>query len=250
MRIAVLALALALAACGQTGAPPPPLPEQTAAAAPWLICDATDAPVLLVFEREGDVARMTEYEKPSGALARRADYRIGEEEGAVGSVHVALLQDGADVGAVSRLNPGMLDAPASAYTPPFSSVRIGERRISCRWLPRTRLMGFTGRRTIIVSEDGDGDLIYTSYDFAAAAEAPQVELGENGQTTTFSLEVRNGAETVSAEATRFVFQADAETEIAVIVPRDGIGRVAVRRHGPEPVQVEELLAFVQGAGAE
>ena len=47
MRIAALALALTLAACGQSE-PPPPLPETTvqAVAAPWFICDAINAPVI------------------------------------------------------------------------------------------------------------------------------------------------------------------------------------------------------------
>jgi hypothetical protein len=117
-------------------------------------------------------------------------------------------------------------------------------------MPRTRLMGFTGRRTIVVSEDADGDLIYHSYDFADAAEAAPIDVSENGRTTTFSLEVRDGAETSTAEVTRYVFRPNVETEIAVSVDRSGLGRVIVRRHGPEPEVVDELLAYVQGTGAE
>lgn len=251
MRHAVLAFALALAACGQAE-PPPPLPEPPAAAAPapWFICDAINAPVLLVFERDGTTIRVAQYDKPNGAIVQRTEYQVGAQEGAAGSVLTTLMQDGAEAGAVRQINPDMLETPGAAYTTPFTSVRISDRDISCRWLPRTRVMGFTGRRTIVVSEDRDGDLIYTSYDFASAAAAAPVELTENGRSTTFSLEARNGGETVGAEQTQYHFQADVETEIIVTLTRARPGNVQVRRHGPTPLQTEGLIAFQQGSGAE
>jgi hypothetical protein len=251
VRLFVFAAMLALAACGQPESPPPlPVPAQNVVAPPWFICDATDAPVLLVFERNGSKARVTQYDKPNGALIQRTEYQIGAEEGAAGSIYTALLQNGAEAGAIRRINPEVLETPGAAYTPVYSSVRLGEQDISCRWVPRTRLMGFTGRRTIVVSEDGDGDLIYHSYDFAATAQAQQIEIAENGRTTTFSLEARDGVENMDADGSRFQFQTDVETEIIVVSGRDGRGRVDVRRHGPEPLQSEDLIAYVLGQGAE
>jgi hypothetical protein len=41
-----------------------------------------------------------------------------------------------------------------------------------------------------------------------------------------------------------------ETAILVVSGRDGSGRVEVRRHGPAPVQSEDLIAYVVGQGAE
>jgi hypothetical protein len=249
MRALALFAALSLAACGPSEPPPPlPEPEEAAAAPPWLICDAINAPVLLRFERANGVATVTQYEKPSGATVQTTSYTLAEPEGAAGSVITALLQHGAEAGAVRQINPGMLETPGSAYTPPFSSVRIGDRNLTCRWLPRTRLMGFTGRRTIVVHEDADGDLIYTSYDFATAADVQPIDLSDNGRTTTFSLEARDGAETTDAAGTRFQFQADTETEIVVTARRDGTGAVEVRRHEPNPVQSEDLIAFQVGDG--
>jgi len=251
MRRTMLAFALTLAACGQPAEPPPmPPPPVAATPEPWFICDAIDAPVLLVFERDGSVARVAQYDKPNGAIVQRTEYEIAGEEGAAGNVYITLAQNQIEAGAIRQTNPGMLEMPGAAYTTPVTSVRLGEREISCRWLPRTRVMGFTGRRTIVVHEDADGDLIYTSYDFASAATAQQIELSENGRTTTFSLEVRDGAELTTAEATQFVFQADVETEIRVDLTPGRTGRVSVRRHGPEPVQVEDLIAYVEGAGPE
>ena len=246
MRAAFVALGLLLAGCGQAE-PPPPLPEQQQAAASptWFICDAIDAPVLLVFERSGATARVAQYEKPSGAIAQRTEYEIGDEEGAAGSVYTTLIQNGVEAGAIRRINPGMLETPAAAYTTPYTSVRLGAQEISCRWMPRTRLMGFTGRRTVVVHEDADGDLLYTSYDFASAAAAQQIELSDGGRTTTFSLEARDGQEEVRPTGSRFTFQADSETTITVLTD-NGAGRVEVRRHGPEPAQTEDLTAYIEG----
>lgn len=251
MRYAFVAAASLLTACGQPE-PPTPLPEPPApvARSAWFICDAIDAPVILVFERDGATARVAQYGKPNGEIVRRTDYQLGAEEGAVGSIYTTLMQDGVEAGAIRRINSGVLETPGAAYTPVYSAVRIGDREISCRWLPRTRLMGFTGRRTIVVSENGDGDLLYHSYDFATAADAQPIELSENGRTTTFSLEVRDGAETLSPEGTRYDFRADLETDISVMLDQTGAGHIEVRRHGPDPVQSEDLIAYVVGSGAE
>lgn len=251
MRHAALAAALLLSACGQSQ-PPSPLPEpveQTMTPA-WFICDAIDAPVLLVFERSGLTARVAQYSKPTGEIVQRTEYGLGDNDGAAGSIYTPLIQNGAEVGAIRQINSGVLETPGAAYTPVYSSVRLGERDISCRWLPRTRLMGFTGRRTIVVSEDGDGDLMYHSYDFATAAEAQPIDVSENGRTTTFSLEVRDGTEVLSPEGTRYEFRADVETDISVSIDRAGVARVEVRRHGPQPVQTEDLIAYVAGSGPE
>lgn len=250
MRRAALAFAFMLAACGQSEPPPPPLPAAPENAPPWFICDAIDAPALLVFERDGAKARVAQYDKPNGALIERTEYQLGAEQGAAGSVYTALLQNGAEAGHIRQISPDMLETPGAAYTTPFTSVQLGEREITCRWMPRTRLIGFTGRRAIVVSEDADGDLLYHAYDFAEAAQAHPIEIEENGRTTTFSLELRDGVENMNADGSRFQFEADAETSIIVVSGRDGRGRVEVRRHGPSPAQSEDLIAYVVGQGAE
>jgi hypothetical protein len=246
MRRTAFALALSLAACGQATPPPPaPSAQQAATPATWFICDALDAPVILAFSREDDTAHVAQYEKPSGAIVQRTEYAIGGQEGAAGSVYTTLMQNGAEAGAIRQINPGMLETPGAAYTLPYTSVRLGEREISCRWMPRTRLMGFTGRRTIVVSEDEDGDLLYHSYDFASAAAAQSIEVSENGRTSTFSLEARDGQEQVGPNGATYTFQADSETTITVVT-ENGAGRVEVRRHGPQAVQTEDLVAYIEG----
>ena len=248
MRSTAIVLAFSLVACGQATPPPAEAPGARQAEAPrptWFICDAIDAPVLLVFERDGATARVAQYEKPSGAIVQRTAYEIGNREGAAGSVYTTLMQNGVEAGAIRQVNPGMLETPAAAYTTPFTSVRLGAQEVSCRWMPRTRLMGFTGRRTIVVSEDADGDLLYTSYDFASAAAAQQIELSDNGRSTSFSLEARDGREEVSPSGSQYTFQADSETTITVVTDNHA-GRVEVRRHGPNPAQTEDLTAYIEG----
>ncbi len=251
MRRLALVAALALAACGQSE-PPPPLPQAETAVAntatpPWFICDAIDAPVVLVFRRDGESVEVAQYDKPNGALIERTSYGLGAGDGAAGSVYTALQQNGADVGHVREVNAGMIENPASAYTP-LSSVRLGDRDISCRWLPRTRLLGFTGRRSFVVHEDRDGDLIYTTYDFTAASSAQPVELSENGRSTTFSVEVRGGEETVSANGAEYRFAGQNGFSYVISLDSAGAGRLDVLRDGVT-VQSEPLAAFVQGDAA-
>ncbi len=242
----VLAALVFVAACGRPEEPPP-LPETTQAVqTPWFICDGIDAPTLLLFHRDDETVRVAEYDKPNGALLDRYEYTLSEPEGAAGSVIYALQRDGADAGYARHVNPGMLEAPASAYTTPFTSVQLDEHTLSCRWLPRTRVLGFTGRRSFVVHEDADGDLIYTTYDFASAAQAQRIELSENGRTTTFSAEVRGGDEMMSPNGVSYRFAADDGIAYVLTLNRDGTGQLDVMRNG-ESVQSEPLTAYVQGS---
>lgn len=249
MRSTLFAIVLFLGACGQP-APPPPLPEPPAQAAPepWFICDALNMPALLVFERQNGVVRVAHYDKPNGALVQRTEYQIGPEEGAAGSIYTTLTQNGAEAGAVRRLSTGVLEAPTAAYTPAFTSVRLGESEAQCRWMPRTRVFAITGKRTIVLHEDGDGDLIYTAYDYADAASARPIELSENARTTTFSAEVRDGAEQMGADGESYRFTAGPIT-YNVSIERNGAGALQVNGLSP-PQAAEPFIALQRGVGTE
>jgi hypothetical protein len=248
MRHIAIALAFALAACGQQPEAPPPAQEvRVRVPPPWFICDAINFPAVIVFERSGGDVRTAEYDKPDGAIVQRIGYFVGDEEGAAGSVMTELVRDyGAD-GSIRQINPGMLENPDSAYTPPFVSVRLDGRDINCRWMPRTRVLGFTGRRSFVVHEDADGDLIYTAYDFTDAANARPVELSENGRTTSpFSVEVRGGTEAQAPQAVAYAFETQGFRYV-VTLSRDGTGTLDISRDGV-PLQSEPLTAYQQGAG--
>jgi hypothetical protein len=248
MRRTAIAIALALIACGAPEPPPLPAPPALAAPATWFICDALNMPAVLVFERDGGAVRVAHYDKPNGALVQRTEYQLGAEEGAAGSVYVTLLQNGAEAGAIRRLSTGVMEAPVAAYTTPFTSVRLGESEAQCRWMPRTRVLGITGKRTVLLHEDGDGDLIYTSYDFADAAAARAVELAENGRTTTFSAEVRGGGEDVGADGETYAFRAGPIT-YSVGIERNGAGALQITGT-PTPQAAEPFIALQRGVGAE
>ena len=248
MRRIVLSLVLAatLAACGQPE-PPPPVEEVVQRAPPhWFICDAINAPALFLFDRDGANVRVAEYDKPNGAIVQRIGYNVGTEEGAAGSVMTELYRDMGVDGSVRQINPGMLENPGSAYTLPFTSINMDSRDINCRWMPRTRVLGFTGRRSFVVYEDASGDLIYTSYDFEQAASTRPVELSENGRTTSpFSVEVRDGTEAVTPQATTYTFETQGFRYVVTVRP-DGTGQLDSFLNDA-PLQSEGLVGFVEGS---
>lgn len=245
MRRIVFAFVFVASACGQQQAPPPPAEIPVRQPPPWFICDAINAPALFVFDRTGADVRLAEYDKPDGAIVQRQGYFVGDEEGAAGSVNTELVRDDGVDGWIRQLNPGMLENPGSAYTLPFVSVRLDGRNINCRWMPRTRVLGFTGRRSFVVYEDQSGDLIYTSYNFVDAANARPVDLTENGRTTTpFSVEVRNGAEAQTPQALTYTFETQGFRYV-VTLNRDGAGTLDAFRDGVA-LQSEPLVGYQQG----
>jgi hypothetical protein len=211
----------------------------------WFICDAIDAPALFLLERSGDVVHVSEYDKPNGAIDARNQYAAAAVEGAAGSMYTTLMRNGAEAGVVRQLNPAMLETPGAAYTAPFVSVRLGQLEATCRWLPRTRVVAFTGRRSVVVHEDVDGDLIYTSYDFADAAASQPIELSDNARTTTFSTEVRGGEERLSGRDAEFRFAAEGGYTYVIRLAADGAALQVL--HNGAVVQDEPLIGYQQGA---
>lgn len=247
---AALGLAAALAACGQPQQAPVTTTSTAVAAQPgpaiWFICDSLSTPDVLVFT-DGPATghtRLIRYDKRSGATvaAQNDEYTIGSAEGAAGSLYTT-ISNGAGEIVVRSLNRGMLETPGAAYTTPITSVRLGRTDMDCRWMPRTRLMGITGRRTVVIHEDGDGDLIYSTYDFPASARAQRVELSENARTTTFSVEVRDGEEHVNVEGSEFVFTNGGYRY--TMRAMHGPAEVLVARDG-RTIQTEPLLAYMLG----
>jgi hypothetical protein len=244
-----LLFVLSAVACNQT---PPSAPQEAAIASAepslWFICDAINAHSVFVFEKDasGSGVQLTEYGKSDGAIAHRA-LTLGAAEGA-GSVYTSLMDTDAEVGAVRNINPGMLETPAAVYTTPFTSLTLGERAIMCRWLARTRLIAFSDRRSLAITEDADGDLIYTTFNFADAAAAQPIDLSDGGRSTTFSLEVRGGEEMVTPSGAEYRFE-NGEYAYVVTAPTEGQAHLEVLRGG-RSIQTEPLIAVQTGAGEE
>ncbi|MGE3142640.1 MAG: hypothetical protein AB7L65_04920 [Hyphomonadaceae bacterium] len=248
-RFGAAALALALAACGQTAptaapAAPPPTPRAAApGAAPalWFLCDGVDAPAIFAVSQPDAQKQVIirEYDKRAAAQMREARYRVGDADPGAGNVYYPLTGENG-TGYLRALNPDVLDDPSAAYTTPFIEIKLGERVVSCRWLERTRLEGFSTHRTFVVSEDADGDLIYRTYDFADAGRAAPVALGGAQRTSVFSREVRGGAEDTGPEGARFSFS-DKGYFYEIRLPEGG-GAVATVTHAGAMVQNEPLIA--------
>lgn len=247
MRIAAAVLVLVLAACGQTAEAPPA--EETSAVVrvppPWFICDSINLPAVFVFDRNGQDVRIAEYTKVDGSIAQRNGYSYGDEDAGAGSVSIELYREGEADGAARYTNPGMLETPASAYTARFTSLRLDSRDIQCRWMPRTRVLGFTTRRSIVVHEDASGALTYSAYNFADAENARATDGAENARTTAASLELKNGAAAETAQATTYTFETQGFRYLLTL-NRDGTGNLDVTRDGA-PLQNEPLIGYQIGA---
>jgi len=262
MRRLLFLAAVALAACGNPTRSAPATTTHAAAATTtrlvardshspiWFFCDGIDAPVVYLFANTSSETqtRFIEYDKHSGATVRSLDLQLGEGEGAAGSAYTPLQQNGQDFGHVHQVQPGNFETPAAAYTTPYTSVQIGDRNVACRWLPRTRVAGFTGRRSFVIHEDADGDLIYTTFDFANAATQP-IDQSDNGRSTRFSVEVRDGQEQVRPDGSDFTFPGRDGFSYHVALKNDGAGQLQVLRNGAQ-VQSEPLTAFIVGQASQ
>ncbi|MGE0044469.1 MAG: hypothetical protein AB7T08_01805, partial [Hyphomonadaceae bacterium] len=98
-------------------------------------------------------------------------------------------------------------------------------------------------RSVLVAEDGDGDLIYQTFDFARAGEAPQVDLGA-ARSTIFSLEIRGGEETDDATGQTFAFE-NAGYRYTLAIPANDPAALIVTQAGRQ-IQHEEIRALITG----
>ena len=246
MRATTIILGLALAACGQPAEPPPAQEESVFVRVPppWFICDAINIPAVFVLDRTGPDVRIAEYAKADGSIVQRNGYSVGVEEGAAGSVNIELYRDGGSDGAARYTNPGMLETPGSAYTARFIALQLDGRDIQCRWTPRTRVLAFTTRRSIVVREDAAGALSYSAYNFADAGNQRATDGAENARTTAASLELENGAAAQTPQASTYTFETQGFRYV-LSLNRDGTGSLDVTRDGA-PLQSEPLIGYQIG----
>ncbi len=242
LTITMLALAAFMAGCGASESAddtPPPAPPE---AHGWVLCDGLDAPRIVVINDMGaaGVVSLKIFDKNSGAYDGAHALTRGAPSTIDGVVETPLARDGVAFGAVIAMAPEALADPSGAYTDPVMRVRAGALDLRCRWLERTRLAAFTTRRSLVVSEDDDGDLIYRVFDFADADEAAPIALDSAQWSSRFSLEVRGGAEESGPEGAIYRFSNDG-TDYAVTLSETGEGALIVSRGGAE-VQREPLIA--------
>jgi hypothetical protein len=198
----------------------------------WFVCSSIDGSDMTVAALP-DHGRLT----LAQPLARQADvYSLGEPDPGAGQVYWPLSSGGRRLGEIHAFNPGMITDPKAATTPTFTSIRIAGAQWNCRWLERTRLMGFSNRRTVIITQDADGRLEYRSYDFKNAAKLKRIELDDAQQTTTTSLDIKGGRESLRG----FQFRRGGFTYEVAAGPTGGT--IVVRNNGGTSLR-EPLIAW-------
>lgn len=163
----------------------------------WMLCDGLDTGRLFVVglpDAKGQVT-IASFDKANAATPTLQILLLGPPDPGAGQVYWPLTAAGQSAGALHAFNPGALDQPTDALTPTFTSVQLGPLQTGCRWLGRTRLMGFTARRSLLVTTAPDGSLEYQTFDFSDAASAKPMPPNGAQRSTRPSLDVKGGQET-------------------------------------------------------
>jgi hypothetical protein len=167
-------------------------------------------------------------------------FQLGQADPGAGQIYWSLSNaDGREVGQIHAFNPGMIDNPKDATIPTVTWLRINGAQWDCRWLQRTRLLGFSRRRALIVTEAPDGGLEYRTFDIKDAARLQRVQAAGVEQSTNASLDIQGGQE----RGGRFVFRNGAYTYAITAAPA---AVITVRKAG-KTVATEPLVAWTVGA---
>ena len=147
-------------------------------------------------------------------------YRLGAPDPGAGQIYWPLSEPGGkEVGNLHAFNPGALGDPKAATTPTLTSIRINGAQWNCRWLERTRLLGFSSKRVVEITS-GPGGLEYRTFDYRDTGKAKKVETGSAQQSTTPSLDLKGGrlaAGRMRFESNGYVFLVSASSADARIV---------------------------------
>ena len=187
-----LASLIAVAGCGQgeKGAAEKAAPVDLAAVldpktgtGPWFICDATNAPAVVVVGRPGAAGDLTLVVRDKASEKSAVSHlTLGASKDEGGAKSWALSRDGAEIGSVRSMAATALTDGAAVTMPPISEMTIDDKTFACRWLPHTRLIGVTTRRTAFVTDE-TGTPTYRVYEFKdmATASKPSLEVGGGTQ---------------------------------------------------------------------
>ncbi len=205
----------------------------------WIICDGLAAGQAYVVGLPNASASLTVtgYDKTSTTAPLSQNLTLGAPDPGAGQVYWPLTGPaGVAAGNLHAFNPGALTSPADAFTPTFTSAKIGAAQTSCRWVARTRLMGFSARRTFLITQADDRTLTYQTFDFKDAATAKPVDPDGAQRTSTPTLQIVGGHES----ATGFSFENNGYTYQVEAGP---VGATVTVLKGGQQVQQETLAAW-------
>lgn len=190
--VATMALAAPLAAWGQLQTPRSISMQR--APEGWrpavFVCDAIDGDRVLVLSAPDKARRamLSVFARP-GLAGQQTPVRIGAGDAGAGQIWYPLLDGaGQSTGAVHAVNPGMVDPPAT--TPAIVGVRWAGHENVCRFMPQTRILGVTARRSIQITQTPTNGYRYRSYN--ADSNLPELPQAGAGHDTRASLTIDNG----------------------------------------------------------
>ncbi|ULH14787.1 hypothetical protein MF271_12425 [Deinococcus sp. KNUC1210] len=218
----------------------------------WFVCDGIDTPTVSVlgWPDASGRSRLTTYQKSSSGTYSFQNYRVGGGDPGAGQIHYPLtLAKGSTTKSgvpynVASFNTGVLDHPEEALTPPILGVTSAESEGQCRWVLNTRLLGFSNRRSVQITQAPGGALTYQTWNFADAANSRAVNPDGVQRSTVPSLSISGGTRLINNTQESFVFQ-NAGYTYTVRVARQGqpgAASITVSKGG-KVLQTEPLTGY-------
>jgi len=182
----------------------------------FALCDALESPNIVVVTLP-DTARKVQvytYAKKATGEYSFLNYALGNADPGAGNIYYPLTpRDGKPIPkdaayTLRQVNAGVLEDPTLALTPTWTSVKTREVSSSCRFETNTRLMGFSSKRSYLVTETPQGELRYQTFDFSSAAtiqKAQKVEGVGINRSSTPSLSLEGGSKQVTPTEQIFLF---------------------------------------------
>ena len=219
----------------------------------FALCDALESPNIVAVTLP-DAARKVQvytYAKKATGEYSFLNYALGVADPGAGNIYYPLTpRDGKPVAkdaayALRQVNSGVLEDPALALTPTWTSVKTRDVTSSCRFETNTRLMGFSNKRSYLVTETPQGELRYQTFDFSSAATAQKVEGVSINRSSTPSLTLEGGSKQVTPneQIFRFVNKGYTYTVRVARLGQPASARVSVTK-GVKTLVNEVLTGYV------
>ena len=212
----------------------------------WFLCDSIDAPFVAVvgWPDARGLSRLSVYSKAKAGVYTFRTYRVGRAEPGAGQINYALSTSGAvPAQGAAPYHVGAFNSEGTpgAITPGVVTLDSAEASGQCRWVIDTRLLGFSSRRSFLVTET-QGQLTYQTFDNSAPVRVTNPDGVQ--RSTVPSLKIVGGSRTMTSTQEIFTFQ-NAGYTYAVRVARQGRpagASVSVSRGG-KVVQTEPLTGY-------
>jgi len=187
----------------------------------WFICDGIDRPAIHVVgaPEAGSWLTVSRYAK-AGLRTTRTRYVYGRDDPGMSQLNTPLYAGAAGTvlaGSFTSFVPAVLPDPASATTGTFTSLSVGAEATQCRWLPNTRVMLFTPKRSVVVTREG-GRYVYRSFDYGS-----RLRVEATGWSTAPSLMLKGGRSLRPAAGAGVYAFANGTTVYRVSVSNDSRG---------------------------